>query len=180
MAEPLIPGGTLRLRRPTESDYPAVATAVDEWWGGRRIHDLLPRLWFQHFTGTSLIAETEGGRIAGFLVGYLAPDDPTLAYCHMIGSDPNLRRRGVGRALYERFFREMAGRGATRVRAITWPGNRTSVAFHRALGFVPDDGPGTRPLYGTPAHEGYDYGTEDRVVLTRVLERRPGGSEGTA
>ena len=34
---------------------------VDDWWGGRRLHALLPRLWFQHFTGTSWIAEDADG-----------------------------------------------------------------------------------------------------------------------
>jgi hypothetical protein len=48
----------IRFRRPVEADHPAVVSVVDQWWGGRRIHDLLPRLWFQHFTGTSWIAET--------------------------------------------------------------------------------------------------------------------------
>ena len=31
-----------------------------------------------------------------------------------------------------------------RITAVTWPGNRSSIAFHRAIGFQVDDGPGTR------------------------------------
>jgi len=27
----------LSFRRPTEADYPGIASVVDEWWGGRRI-----------------------------------------------------------------------------------------------------------------------------------------------
>ena len=59
--------------------------------------------------------------------------------------------------------------GAREVHAITWPGNRRSVAFHRSLGFVPEEGPGTQILYGTAAMAGYDYGAEDRVLLVREL-----------
>jgi len=159
----------LRFRRPTEDDYLRVVGVVDDWWDGRSLNRLLPRLWFQHFTGTSWLAEDESGRLAGFLVGFRSPDRPEVAYCHMIATDPNLRGVGLGRRLYERFFEDARAAGAREVHAITWPGNRRSVAFHRALGFRIEAGPGTQNLYGTPAVAGYDYGTEDRVVFSREL-----------
>jgi GNAT superfamily N-acetyltransferase len=159
----------LHVRRPTEADHGPIVRLVDEWWGGRRLHDLLPRLWFQHFTGTSWIAETDEGRLAGFLVGFVSPDRPGDAYVHMIAADPNLRRRGIGRALYERFIDDVRGRGCQRILAVTWPGNRVSVAFHAGLGFRPDEGPGTQRLYGTPAFPDYDAEGEDRVLLVREL-----------
>lgn len=159
----------LRFRRPTEADHRRIVGLVDEWWGGRRLHDYLPRLWFQHFTGTSWIAETRDDRLAGFLVGFMSPDHPDEAYVHMAGANPNLRRRGIGRALYERFFDDMRSRGVRRVGAVTWPGNRASVAFHDALGFRAADGPGTQRLYGSPASPDHDAEGEDRVVFTRDL-----------
>ncbi|MBF8289448.1 MAG: hypothetical protein HW391_416 [Chloroflexi bacterium] len=162
-------GDALRFRRPTEADYLRIVSVVDDWWGGRTMHVLLPRLWFQHFTGTSWLAEDESGRLGGFLIGFRSPDQPGVAYCHMIAADPNLRRFAVGRRLYERFFEDARAAGVREVHAITWPGNRTSVAFHRSLGFTPKEGAGTQNLYGTPAVAGYDYGTEDRVVFTRKL-----------
>jgi GNAT superfamily N-acetyltransferase len=166
------PTDALRFRRPTEADHASLVAVVDEWWGGRRLRDLLPRLWLQHFAETSWIAETDDGRLAGFLVGFVSPDRPGVAYCHMIASNPNLRHRGVGRALYERFFEDVRAGGARRVVAITWPGNRVSLGFHRALGFVVDDGPGTAPIFGTPAYADYDGPGEDRVVMIRTLEDR--------
>jgi ribosomal protein S18 acetylase RimI-like enzyme len=156
----------LVLRRPTEDDYASIVDVVDEWWGGRRIRALLPRLWFQHFTGTSWIAESPEGRLAGFLIGFVSPDHPTEAYVHMIGADPNHRRQGVGRALYERFFTDMRSRGVAHVHAVTWPGNRISVGFHERIGFQAADGPGTQRLYGTPAFADYDGEGEDRVLFT--------------
>lgn len=162
-------GGELRLRRPTEDDYSRIVGVVDDWWDGRALHVLLPRLWLQHFTGTSWLAEDEAGRLAGFLIGFISPGHPEVAYCHMVATDPNRRHRGIGRRLYERFFEDARAGGAREVQAVTWPGNRVSVAFHRAMGFVPKDGPGTQLLYGTPAVAGYDYDLEDRVVLIRKL-----------
>ena len=167
--EPADRADSLTLRRPTEDDYLRIVRVVDDWWDGRAVHVLLPRLWFQHFTGTSWLALDREGRVAGFLVGFISPDRPGVAYCHMIATDPNLRRLGVGRRLYERFFEDARTAGAREVHAITWPANRRSVAFHRALGFAVTAGPGTQNLYGTPAVAGYDYDTEDRVVFTREL-----------
>lgn len=159
----------LLLRRPVEADYAPVVAVVDEWWGGRVIHPLLPRLWFQHFTGSSWVAETDDRRLAGFLVGFVSPDHPDQAYIHMVAADPGLRLRGVGRALYQRFLDDVAGRGVRTVKAITWPGNRRSVAFHTAMGFKPDAGPSSRIMFGTAAIPGYDYGRDDRVVFVREL-----------
>jgi GNAT superfamily N-acetyltransferase len=159
----------LRFRRPTEADHAAVVGVVDEWWGGRRMRALLPRLWFQHFVDTSWIAESVDGRIQGFLVGFVSPDHPTEAYIHMVGTNPNRRKRGLGRALYERFFDDVRSRGARTVGAVTWPGNQISVKFHTAMGFRSDDGPGTQRLYGTVAYPDYDGEGEDRVRFIRDL-----------
>jgi GNAT superfamily N-acetyltransferase len=157
------------VRRPLEADYPSIVSVIDDWWGGRPLQGTLPRLWLRHFTGTSWIAETEEGRLAGFLIGFHSPDHLDVAYCHLIATNPNLRGRGVGRALYERFFVDARAAGRSRVVAITWPANRVSLAFHRALGFELERGPGTRNLYGVPAYQRYDFDREDRAVLVRTL-----------
>jgi GNAT superfamily N-acetyltransferase len=160
---------TLTFRRPTADDYPKVVEVVDEWWGGRKMRALLPRLWFQHFTGTSWILEASDGRLAGFIVAFISQDDPTTGFVHMAATDPNWRRAGMGRLLYERVFEDLRGRGVRRVHAVTWPGDRPSVAFHKALGFLIDDGPGTQRLYGTPAYPDYDGYGEERVVFSREI-----------
>ena len=159
----------IQFRRPTEADYVPIVRVVDDWWGGPAMADLLPRLWLQQFTGTSWLAETEDGRLAGFLVGFLSPDHPDVAYCHMIATNPNLRGRGLGAELYARFFADARAGGRTRVVAITWPGNKVSLAFHAALGFRLETGPRTQNLYGTPAYPGYDQDREDRAVLVRTI-----------
>jgi GNAT superfamily N-acetyltransferase len=159
----------VRLRRPRETDHRRLVGLIDEWWGGRRLHPMFPRLWFQHFAGTSWIAEDALGTPIGFLVGFVSPDHPDRAFIHLAATSPNHRRRGLGRLLYERFFEDVAGRGVHRIDAVSWPGNRVSVAFHRALGFSLDDGPDTQRLYGTPAYPDYEAEGDDKVVFTREL-----------
>jgi len=161
--------GEFRLRRPLEADHRVLVGQVDDWWGGRALHVRFPRLWFQHFTGTSWMAEDEEGRVAGFLVGFISPDRPDEAYVHLIATSPNHRRQGLGRMLYERFFEDVRTLGVRRVSAITWPGNRVSVGFHLAMGFTPSAGPETQNLYGTPAYPDYDAEGDDRVAFSREL-----------
>ena len=160
----------LVLRRPVEADHARLVRVIDDWWGGRRLSVLLPRLWLQHFTGTSWIAETADGALAGFLVGFVSPDHPEVGYVHMVAANPNLRKRGVGRGLYAAFSEDCRARGVREIRAITWAGNRVSLGFHRALGFRPDDGPGTAPAYGVPAYRAYEGDDQDMVVLRLALE----------
>jgi ribosomal protein S18 acetylase RimI-like enzyme len=155
----------LRFRRPTEDDHARVLTVMEQWWGGlggpegaRRRAALLPRLFFQHFTNTSLVVEHPDGGLAAFLVGFLSPAEPGTAYIHFVGVDPGLRGRGLGAELYHRFADDVARAGARTVRAVTSPVNTPSIAFHRALGFAV--GP-VRPDYDGPG--------DDRVCFTRML-----------
>ena len=155
---------TWQLRTATEDDYPTVLTAVADWWGdiggqtGPQLRTaLLPRLFFQHFTDTSLIA-TDDHRLAGFLVGLLSQTHPDQAYIHFAGVRPGLRRSGLGRLLYGHFFDLVRARGRTRIHAITSVENTRSQAFHRRLGFTVSE-----PI------PGYEGPHADRVVFTLDL-----------
>ena len=71
----------VNIRQLRESDHgPVVA---DDWWGGRRVSDKLPRLFFRYFAGTSFAIE-EDEEIVAFLVGFVggAADE---AYVHFVG-----------------------------------------------------------------------------------------------
>lgn len=167
--EPMAVPGEIQLRRPTEADHPKLVAVVDDWWGGRKMRDLLPRLWLQHFTRTSWIAETADGTLAGFLVGFVSPDHPDVAYIHMVATNPSLRNQAIGRAMYEAFFADVRARGARTVKAITWAGNAVSIGFHTAMGFRITDGPGTETILGVTAFPAYEHAGEDRVVFIRDL-----------
>lgn len=153
--------------RPLEpEDYLSIITQLDDWWGGRSMADMLPRLFFVHFRPTSFAAE-EGGRLVGFIVGLISQTDPDQAYCHFIGLHPDHRGQGVGRRLYQALFQAARARGCTRIGAVTSPVNRASIAFHRRLGF--EAKPQAEIIDGLPVAPDYDGPGQDRVVFLKRL-----------
>ncbi|MFJ2769954.1 GNAT family N-acetyltransferase [Streptomyces sp. NPDC087300] len=161
------------VRQARVSDHPAILDRVRTWWGdthsaeqSRELSLLLPKLFLQFFARTSLVVERDG-EIRAFLIGLHSGDDDHGAYIHFVGVAPGLRGQGVGRELYEEFFRRAAGAGRKEVRSVTSPHNRRSVAFHRALGFTLE--PGDREIDGLPVHGDYDGPGFDRVCFRRDL-----------
>ena len=148
---------TLVIRHPEPADYDAVIAVLDDWWDGRRMRDMLPRLFFTHFRETNFVAELDG-ELAGFLVGFLSQTLADEAYVHFVGVAPANRGAGVARALYERFFVAAEASGRTVVRCVTSPANEGSIAFHARLGFEQE-----------PPRPGYDGPGEDRVLLSKRL-----------
>jgi ribosomal protein S18 acetylase RimI-like enzyme len=143
------------IRHAEPDDYGRVVAVVDEWWGGRRMAAMLPKLFFVHFRDTSFVAE-DGAGLAGFLCGFRSQTFADEAYVHFVGVDPARRGDGLGRALYERFFAAVEPRRI--VRAVTSPVNTGSVAFHRAIGFEVER-----------IDEDYDGRGEARVLLVKHL-----------
>jgi ribosomal protein S18 acetylase RimI-like enzyme len=143
------------LRHAEPRDYARVIEVIDQWWGGREMAAMLPKLFFVHFRDTSFVAE-EDGELAGFLCGFRSQTYAEEAYVHFVGVDPRRRTSGLGRALYERFFEAVAPR--TVVRAVTAPVNERSVAFHRAIGFEIER-----------VDEDYDGRGQARVLLVKAL-----------
>ncbi|MGY1844718.1 N-acetyltransferase family protein [Modestobacter sp. SYSU DS0875] len=184
MNEPLIsalPSGW-SVRHPHADDHTRVQTVLGQWWAGfggeagaRERAALLPRLFFEHFTDTSYRIEDDDGRLVAFLIGFLSPSHPGLAYVHFVGVDPAGQRAGLGCWLYARFCAAATARGAWKVGCITSPGNRNSIAFHTRLGFRLE--PGDRTVNGIPVHSDHDGPGLHRVLFTRSLDDR--GSPGT-
>jgi predicted GNAT superfamily acetyltransferase len=158
VAELYVSDMAVAIRHVQPSDYGRVIQHVNEWWGGREMAPMLPRLFFIHFESTSFVADREDGTLAGFLIGFLSQADADTAYVHFIGVAPAERGSGLGRELYERFFAAARANGRSTVRCVTSPQNTASLAFHDALGFeregVVDD---------------YDGAGSSRVLLARKL-----------
>lgn len=122
------------VRVASPDDYDQIIAVVDDWWG-RPVASALPRLFLDHFWNTSRVAEDHRG-LAGFLVAFMSPAQPHVAYIHFVGVRPDLRRTALARAFYEEFTRHARQHGGRELRAITAPGNSGSIRFHERLGFA--------------------------------------------
>lgn len=154
----------------SESDYPHIIPMVNEWWGGRNMSPMLPRLFFQHFQDTSFVTTTVGEkpRIVGFLVGFVSQTNPDVGYIHFVGVDPGYRKSGIGEALYSHFFDEVRRRGCHKVSCVTSPVNKTSIAFHQRMGFSIQPGDSSSEE-GIPMTLDYDGPGEPRVKFTKRI-----------
>ncbi|MFY9806593.1 MAG: GNAT family N-acetyltransferase [Pseudonocardiaceae bacterium] len=114
-------------------DYDRIVEVIDDWWG-RPVRAALPRLFLDHFWATSRVADDENG-LAGFLVAFVSPSQPELAYLHFLGVRPDRRRHGLAASLYGEFLAYASSVGCRQARAVTAPRNEGSIRFHQRLGF---------------------------------------------
>lgn len=157
---------SVQIRQISPSDYRPVIAVIDDWWDGRHMADMLPRLFFEHFADTSFAAEREG-ELAGFLIGFISQSRPGEAYIHFVGVRPGQRGRGLGRQLYQHFFAAARAQGCGLARAVTAPVNHGSVRFHQRMGF--DIEPGDAEADGVPVTTGYDGDGHNRVRFVKNL-----------
>lgn len=124
----------MNTRNISEEDYYKVINVLNDWWGGRQMTHLLPRLFFEHFQSTSFIVE-DNKVLSAFLIGFVSQTDPNEAYIHFVGVNPKHRKNGLARELYKLFFTKVRNLGCNTVRCITSPTNEGSISFHNSLGF---------------------------------------------
>jgi ribosomal protein S18 acetylase RimI-like enzyme len=124
----------MNTRSIRDSDYFKVIPVINDWWGGRQVTHLLPRLFFEHFQNTSFVIEDDDNLVA-FLIGFISQTHINESYIHFVGVHPEYRKKGIARELYELFFSKVRDCGCDTVRCITTPINEGSVKFHTQLGF---------------------------------------------
>ncbi|SFS88715.1 GNAT family N-acetyltransferase [Marininema halotolerans] len=157
----------MQLRHLQESDYPVIISVLNDWWGGRPMSDMLPRLFFRHFEDTSFIVEEED-RLVGFLVGFISPSHRQEAYIHFVGVHPDYRAQGVARRLYQQFEERVLKQfEPVTIRCVTSPVNKSSIAFHQKVGFTII--PGSVVQEGISIHPDYDGQGQDRVVFQKTI-----------
>lgn len=158
----------LLIRHAEPSDYQPIVAVLDEWWGGRRMTAMLPKLFFVHFRSTSFVAEQDG-EIVGFVIGFVSQTFPTEAYIHFVGVHPGFRKGGLARTLYEKFFAAARNLDCRIVRCVTSPVNKDSISFHRCMGFSVEAS--EKVVDGIPVIEEYDGNGEDRVLFYKSLSK---------
>jgi ribosomal protein S18 acetylase RimI-like enzyme len=156
----------MNIRPISERDHTPIIGVVNQWWGGRQMAGLLPRLFFTHFQDTSFVIE-DGEQIIAFLIGFVSQTNPRQAYIHFVGIHPEYRQHGLGKQLYELFFETVRARGCDTVRCITAPINSGSIAFHRRMGFQIEES--DQEHDGVAFTADYDGPGQDRVLLVKTI-----------
>lgn len=147
-------------------DHAPIITVVNDWWGGRPMAGMLPRLFFTHFQPSSFVLE-DRGQLVAFLIGFISQTDPAQAYIHFVGVHPGYRAQGLGRQLYQHFFDTVQAQGCQTVRCVTSPVNTGSIAFHTHMGFTAE--PGDSTAQGIAITHDYDGPGEHRVRFAKTL-----------
>lgn len=129
----LLPNG-LKIRNSRPSDHQRIIGVLKDWWGGRDLTWMLPKLFLTHFCTTSFVIEKNDALIA-FLIGFLSPARSDEGYIHFAGVHPDYRGIGIGAFLYDRFFGICKASGRNIIRACTSPVNIESIEFHKKIGF---------------------------------------------
>lgn len=143
------------IRGITKPDFDYIVSVLDRWWGGPSSERAHP-VFFYELGDQALIAENDD-EVVGFLLGFVSPQTPPVAYVHLVGIHPDHRRLGVGKKLYVRFTERAREAGASQMKAITTVGNEGSIRFHEALGFAVTE------------HADYAGPRRSRVVFTKDL-----------
>lgn len=86
-----------------------------------------------------LVAESERGALAGFIVGEVRAwefGQPAVGWVFAIQVDPKLRLKGTGSALFEALVARFKAQGVTRVRTLVDRRDNLILSFFRAQGMV--------------------------------------------
>jgi GNAT superfamily N-acetyltransferase len=83
----------------------------------------------------TLVAEEEG-EVVGLAQGRV--NRGGYSWLDFMGVTPGRRRRGIGRALLERFIEESRGSGCTKVSLNTAPYLKPAIKLYAEMGFIPE------------------------------------------
>lgn len=128
-------------------------------------------LWCRDFANTSLIASL-GGRPAGFLTGYLRPDQPTTVMMWQVAVDASYRGAGVAGRMLDYLVKQLQPAGVTHVEATVTPDNVASQRLFEAFARRWDAPLERRELFGAELFgDGHESEMLFRIGPLRVPER---------
>ncbi len=129
----------LSLRKSRPSDHHRIISVLEDWWGGRDLTWMLPRLFLIHFYNTSFII-AKGDKLIAFLIGFLSQSNTDEGYIHFAGVHPDYRGVGIGKYLYGQFYEVCKEHERDIIKVCTSPANKGSIEFHQKIGFQIEQG----------------------------------------
>ncbi len=158
----MTPGGPLRFRPVVEADLPRImeieAAGFLHPWSERLLRDELVHAW-SHLLAAVAPGEDGGERLLGYIISWLVHDE---VHVLNVGTAPEARRRGVGRALMVAAAEAGRARGARLSTLEVRRSNLPAIALYLALGYREV---GVRPRY-------YAEESEDAIIMTLEFDPR--------
>ena len=124
------PESALRCRRPSPTDGASL-------WSLARTVGLDENspyayvMWGDYFSGSSVLAESDDGRLAGFVLGFRPPEDATTLFVWQVGVAEHARGCGLAAAMIDGLVADTCPRF---VEATVTPTNEASISLFRGLG----------------------------------------------
>lgn len=101
-------------------------------------------LWGKEFSESSIVVET-GGRVVGYVTGFIRPSEPRTIFVWQVGVDADQRGRGLAKRMLHEIMDNLAPTGVNRLRTTVTPDNEASqrtfgsLARERGLDFTRED-----------------------------------------
>ncbi len=159
----------MNIRQAIPADHRKIITVMKDWWNGRDLTAMLPKLFLIHFCNTSFIIEKDNELIA-FLIGFLSPNRKSEGYVHFSGVNPEYRGIGVGEFLYSRFTQICVENHRTIIRSCTSPVNKGSIVFHTKMGFEIENG--NSVVDGIQVTLDYNESSSPKVLFKKTIQQK--------
>ena len=154
------------IRNSAPSDHPQIISVMKDWWDGRELSHVLPRVFLEHFCDTSFIIEKDNVMVA-FLIGFLSPYKIEEGYIHFAGVHPQFRGIGIGAYLYNSFSEICIEDGRSIIKSCTSPVNKASVGFHKRMGFKIEKG--NSEIDGIQVTLNHNKPNDPKVLFKKLL-----------
>ncbi len=149
------PDASISFRSPRKADGPTLwALAKDNGLDENSPYAYL--LWTEYFAGTTVVATAgnDDDTPVGFVIGFLAPEDPETVFVWQIGVDRAHRRKGIAGRILDTLVERT---GASYVESTVTPSNTASRTLFSRLGERNGTEVSIEPLFGEelfpPGHE---------------------------
>ena len=157
------------IRNIKEVDFLDCVNIVKKSWPEFKERESIYHLFSKYFSDTSFVIE-QNSQVVSFLLGFLSQVDSSTAYIHLTSTNPQYQRRGYPSALYQHFFKIVHTKGRTKVCLIVNPDNKSSLEFHKKLGFyVANKGPIIKLLDNVEAVKDYNGPGNHMVMFSKDL-----------
>ncbi len=154
------------VRNSVPEDHPQIIEVMKDWWNGRDLTHMLPRVFLEHFCNTSFIIEEDKSLVA-FLIGFFSQYRNDEGYVHFAGVHPEFRGIGIGTFMYQYFSETCIKNGRNIIRACTSPVNKASINFHKKTGFQIEQG--TSTIDGIQVTLDYNKPDDPKVLFRKEI-----------